>query len=498
MASSSVLLIGCGQMGRGLARMLLKEQHQQGISFDLWIYDPYQPAEEQCQQEIQQAQLGSSKNLREHFSSTQTTKLQSIIFKHFLSPQDINQVRSIFTDAVKEIQPRILVNAAPFFTQQIYIPLAQHVGSDYIDLGQQLPTMESIQQLDQAIVKAKKPIRIIQESGLAPGLANIFGNTLFETARNESPSGSVFSVQMRVGGLPQHTAKGGQLHYGPTFSPEGLLYEYKEPAYSLRDGTLITTNTFSDSEYWEDPTTKPLPLGISPFEIVSSDIQHLLLDRMEPEFLQQQESTLILKQLQARPTADGTSRMCFDPKFQSSVQHLEYKTLRFSPHYQTWSKMEQDGTLDETLTQWRANLTNQEISGYPDMVLLRVWAQTTPQSPPHAIELIALHDDLPVNSPKGFTAMQHLTCWPTTLVIMALLQYSPNISNQQRPKLFCNEENNTLVGRTIEQTLQRGGIIAPYELIDGLQMLKELTERNRIPLVETWFSKTEPSFLESF
>ncbi|MFX1300218.1 MAG: hypothetical protein ACFFAL_02575 [Promethearchaeota archaeon] len=484
MTFSSVLLIGCGQMGRGLARMLLKEQHRQGVSIDLWIYDPYQPVEDQCQHEIQQAHLGSIKILREHFSINQTTKLQSLISQHLLSPHDINQALSILKSAVKEIQPRILVNAAPFFTQQIYIPLARQARSDYIDLGQQLPTIETLQQLDHAIVKAKEPIRIIQESGLAPGLANILGNTLFETARDESPSGKVFSVQMRVGGLPQHTTKGGQLHYGPTFSPDGLLYEYKEPAYSLRDGSLITTNTFTNSEYWEDPNTKPLPIGIQPFKITSSDIQRLLLDRVEAELLQQQGSTLILHQLQARPTADGTSRMCFDPKFQTSVQHLEYKTLRFSPHYQTWSKMDQDSTLDETLTYWKSNITNQEISGYPDMVLLRVWAQSTFQSSPHAVELIALHDDIPVNSPKGFTAMQHLTCWPTTLLVIALLRYPPNIDNLQQPKLFRNKEEKTLIGRTIEQSLQRGGIISPYELINGHQMLKQLTEMNRIPLIE--------------
>ena len=196
MASSSVLLIGCGQMGRGLARMLLKEQQHQGVSLELWIYDPYQPAEEQCQQEIQQAQLGSSKNLREHFSKAQTTKLQSIISKHLLSPQEINQARSILTETVKEIQPRILVNAAPFFTQQIYVPLAQHVGSDYIDLGQQLPTIETLQQLDQAIAKGKDPIRLVQESGLAPGLANILGNTLFELAVSKSPSGKAIFLNL--------------------------------------------------------------------------------------------------------------------------------------------------------------------------------------------------------------------------------------------------------------------------------------------------------------
>ncbi|MFX0078136.1 MAG: saccharopine dehydrogenase family protein [Candidatus Hermodarchaeota archaeon] len=480
-------------MGRGLARMLLKEQHHQGISLDLWIYDPYQPAEEQCQQQIQLAQLGSNKNLREHFSKVQNTKLQSLISKPILSSKDISQTLSILKSAVKEIKPRILVNAAPFFTQQIYIPLARQIGSDYIDLGQQLPTIEALQYLDQAIVKAKEPIRIIQESGLAPGLANIFGNTLFEKALSESSSGTIFSVQMRVGGLPQHTAKGGQLHYGPTFSPEGLLYEYIEPAYGLRDGSLISTTTFSDSEYWEDPNTKPLPIGIRPFKIMSSNIQQLLLDRVESELIQQQGSTLILNQLQARPTADGTSKMCFDPKFQTSVQNLEYKTLRFSPHYQTWSKMDQDGTLDETLTHWKSNITNQEISGYPDMVLLRVWAQTTPQSSPHTIELITLHDDIPVNSPKGFTAMQHLTCWPTALLVMALLRYPPNIDNQQWPKLFRKKENTTLLGRTIEQILQRGGIISPYELVDGLQILKELIEMNRIPLIETRNSLSNPS-----
>lgn len=486
MSTPSVLLIGCGRMGRGITRMLLLEQQRQHFPFDLWIFDPNEKAEDQCLHEVQQSNVqGTLRSLREYFSSSDYSKIRQLQQTVETDKRAIRKASALISDPIQQIQPRLILNAATFFAQQMYIPLAQELACDYIDLGQNLPSVQDLSIQDAFLLKNQKGVRIIQESGLAPGLANILAVSMYEKALIGSTEKKIHSMQMRAGGLPQHSAKNGDLHYGPTFSPEGLLFEYTRIAYGLRNKQLVTPNTFSHPEYWEAPSDEPLPYGIQPFIITDTKLQSILSDRLEEKFLQWKNNQLLLKNIQARPTADGTSRMCFDQRYQSTVNHLEYKSLRYFPHYETWTKLQKTNRLTSTLERWTKHIDNPQISGYPDLVLLRVWAQTTPTSPPHSVEHITLHDDVPVGSPKGFTAMQHLTGWPTVLLTLALLQYPFSTNPSQRPEFFRSPDSTTAFGRTVEDVLQWGGIIAPFELIEGLTFLEKIAQKNRIPLSQT-------------
>ena len=464
--------------------MLLLEQKTQKLTISLWIFDPFVNAENQCHQEIQQAKIqGSTNSLRELLSKGEAGRIDQIqekgkagVFKKALD---------VIEDAVEQIQPQLILSAATYMAHRFYIPLARKLGCDYIDLGQDLPSMNELQALDTVIADNEEGSRIIQESGLAPGLANILAHSMYERAQRETSGKKVHSVQMRVGGLTQHTVKGGPLHYGPTFSPEGVLFEYEKTAYGLRDGKLVTPTTFTNPEYWESPTDSPIPFGIQPFPIMKPQILSLLSGRIEDEFLQEIKGQFFLQNLEARPTADGTSRMCFDKRYQKTVSHLEYKTLRFFPHYDTWKKLQKDGKLVDLLAKWKQNISDPQISGYPDLVLLRVWAQKTPISTPHSVELVSLHDDVPDGDSSGFTAMQHLTGWPTVLLAFALLQQPAQKKLSNYSKFFLSPNSFTAFGRTLEQVLEKGGLIAPFELIDGVPFLEELTQKERIPLNQT-------------
>ncbi len=471
-------------MGSGIAQMLLMEQNRQRFPFELWIFDPYLPAETQCQQDVSNNHIsGTIRSLREVFSKSEKQVTSGLQIKD--KGVDFRKTSNLVSKAVQQICPRLILNAATYMAHEMYIPLARELGCDYLDLGQNLPPIQELATLDATIAKKEEGTRIIQENGLAPGLANILAMSMYHKARSLNKGKKINSVQMRVGGLPQHTAKGGKLHYGPTFSPEGLLFEYENTAYGLRNGQLVTPTTFTQPEYWESPEETPQPYGVTPFSITDPRLRAILIDRVEAQFLQTTNNELLLKNLEARPTADGTSRMCFEHRFQSTVSHLEYKTLRFAPHYDTWKEMQQKGRLTSILAQWRQHMNDPTISGYPDLVLLRVWAQATSTSHPHTVELIALHDDAPTGSPKGLTAMQHLTGWPTVLLAMALLQQPPQAALSSQPEFFLASDFKTAFDRTIQQVLQTGGIIAPFELIDGIRLLEEINQQNRIPLIQT-------------
>ena len=484
MAKTPVLLIGCGRMGHGIARMLLQDQRRQRFALDLWIFDPYQPAEIRCQEDSEFLQLGTIRSLREHIVPDNQIILQKLITQIGSSTNALQQTYKILLHAIREVTPLLIINAATFNAQQLYIPLARAVHCDYIDLGQKLPSITSLKQIDEEIANADQGERIVQESGLAPGLANILAVSQYRKILDEIKDQTVFSVQMRVGGLPQHTAKGGLLHFGPTFSPEGLVYEYEGQAISLREGKLITTSTFSHPEYWEESNTSPIPFGVQPFKITSERISQMLETRLHPKHHGTHAELLTLQGLQARPTADGTSRMCFDPRYQKTIQNLEYKTLRFTPHYQTWTSLKTEGALESTLRVWKENINDHKVSGYPDMVLLRVWAQANPSSDPLKIELVVLHDDVPVGSVEGYTAMQHLTGWPTVLLAFELLRNPPGKTPSARTGLFQSSEALTGFGRSLSNLLESGGIIAPYELLEGEKLLEQITIPSRIHLYQ--------------
>ncbi len=485
MAQPRVLIIGCGQMGRGISRMLRLEQKRQNEQFELWVYDPNKVAEQRCVQELENGFTNAKiQRLRTIESSVNYSKLTKIMKEVQVQPERVRKIISIMRGPISKLQPRIIINTATYFAHKIYVPLAIELGIDYIDLGQGVSSVKEQRVMESLIIKQESGSRIVHESGLAPGLANIIAASLYELAVKATPNEMIHSLQMRVGGLPQHTTKGGNLHYGPTFSVEGLLYEYENVAYGIRDGVLITPTTFSQKEFWEDSDLAPIPFGVMPFLVKSVEIQSILKNRVQEKFIEESKGNFYLKGFQARPTADGTSRMCFDDLYRSKVKNLEYKTLRFIPHYQTWSRLKKEETLENLLQKWKARINDPEVAGFPDMALLRVWVQSAAIDQPAKVEILALHDDSEVEESQAFTAMQHLTGWPTVLLTLALLGVPSGSTAGNKSALFRDLEDLTGANRRIGSVLQIGGIVTPYDLVNGREMLKMLSDSERIPRFE--------------
>ncbi len=483
MQRESVVLIGCGRMGRAITKMLLQEEKQENLSIDIFLYDPFEAAEETCLLECHE--LFSRKlahTLRETHSTSDWEQIDRLMIKTREDQELSTEISKLFKAPLAAIQPRLILNAATYFAHRIYIPLAIELGCDYIDLGQGIPSPKERQAYEVAIRKSETPARLVHESGLAPGLANVLAASLYNRALAQSTNSRVHSVQMRCGGLPQHTEKSGDLHYGPVFSPDGLLYEYEAEAHGIRGGEPVTGTTFSNPDHWENSSPQNTPYGCSPFLVESPKIRRLLEERIQSKFLEYKDDLMYITGLQARCTADGTSQMTTDDRYRSTISNLEYMTYRFKPHYETWSKMQEAGTLETLLDRWRLKMDEPHISGYPDIVMLRVWAQSNTNSEPITTELLVLHDDVEVDAPNAFSAMAHLTCWPTVLLAVALLQYPPGAASSKRSQLFQAPEAMTGSQQSVENLLQKGGITVPYEILEGKAMLEMLDDDRRIPL----------------
>jgi|GEM_PF-1680907 len=382
----------------------------------------------------------------------------------------LHRLRTVDPDpaaAIAKLRPDVLVNAATFTGHEFYTRAAVAADCDYVDLGQN--TWQAMKQraLDGYIRDAGHRMRIVPECGLAPGLGNILGAWLAGFGGD--------SLQIRVGGLPMDTAKGGDLHYGLSWSLDGLIQEYIDATVARQDGRLISLIGLSSQPDREDPQRGGI--GVAPFPIRDPALGQRLSAHMQPQFLTPAAGGWQIGHLEARPTSDGISLMPFDRAF-DGLQQMEYKTLRYHAHFDVVERLLQDPAMRETMR-------DQLESAVPDLVLLRVWLAQA-GTPVALVEGVALCDAGLETAPGGdltaeplFTAMQHLTGWPTVLVGQALLEDRAG-AGSVRPDLF-RADHTLWSGRPLDAALRTGGVIMPYELVDGRRMLDRLDSDALIP-----------------
>ena len=156
---------------------------------------------------------------------------------------------------------------------------AHGLGIHYFDLTEDVPTTERIRELACTSDRLMAP-----QCGLAPGFVGIVAATQagsFDRCR---------SIKMRVGALPQHPT--GLLGYAFNWSPEGVVNEY-----------------LNDCEVIENGERK----WVSPMEW--HEIVYVAGTRLE-----------------AFTTSGGLGTMC--ETYHSTVENLDYKTLRYPGHMQ--------------------------------------------------------------------------------------------------------------------------------------------------------------------
>lgn len=176
--------------------------------------------------------------------------------------------------AIAEKKPEVVVCATPFSMNVKIAVLALKHGCHYMDFTEDVSVTGFITELPVG------NLTFIPQTGLAPGLVNYLGLSLFEKL------GHPRSLDLRVGALPQVAF--GPEFYAITWSPEGLINEYIKPAFRKRHGVK--------------EEVKPL-----------SDLEHLLVNGVVYEGF---------------TTAGGVG----DLKAYEHIPNVEYKTLRHPGH----------------------------------------------------------------------------------------------------------------------------------------------------------------------
>lgn len=205
-------------------------------------------------------------------------------------------------------QHTVTISAVPYHFNYDLTKAAIEAKTHFCDLGHNDEIV--MKQISEKANAVEADICVIANCGLAPGLADILAMYAYDQFEK------VESINIRVGGLPQHPKP--PLFYQSVFSLDGLLEEYTSQAKVLRNGKIQYVEPMSEIE----EISFPAPFG----------------------------------SLEAFHTAGGTSRI--PELLQGKVRTVEYKTIRYKGHCNKMKTLLDVGFADnEVLT-----LGNQVIS----------------------------------------------------------------------------------------------------------------------------------------
>jgi len=172
-----------------------------------------------------------------------------------------------------------VISALPFYLNVSVAKKALKYGLNYFDFTEDVKTTQAIKKI---ATKAKKNQVFVPQCGLAPGFISILAYSLYQKLDE------VYSIKMRVGALPQNPSN--KILYNLTWSTDGLINEYSNDCFAIKDGKLTT---------------------IQPLE----GLEKFSLDGLEYE---------------AFNTSGGLGTLCETLK--SKVKELNYKTIRYKGH----------------------------------------------------------------------------------------------------------------------------------------------------------------------
>jgi len=174
-----------------------------------------------------------------------------------------------------------VLNALPYYFNLPVAERAIEAGIHCCDLGGNTEIVGEQKSMNDRAVAAG--VSVIADCGLAPGMVNILAQACIDELDE------VDTVEMRVGGLPQHPKP--PLNYQIAYSLEGMLDYCVTPSIVLRDGKIVTVEPLTDLEAIDFPG---------------------------------------LGELEAFHTAGGISTM--PHRYAGKLAHMNYKTLRYPGH----------------------------------------------------------------------------------------------------------------------------------------------------------------------
>ncbi len=355
-----IAILGLGKMGSSILKQIITVSEEFSKDFDIFVYDINKQREDE-------------------------------ISLQFPNVKFIRKFDESLLMALKKIRPHVIINATTFYNNLYYTKIAIEVGSNYVDLGQN--TWATLNQRTNDKLAKERKIRIVPETGLAPGTINIIASQFLKEGFD--------SVYMYTGGLPIDSRVGGILRYGFTWSIEGLIQEYTDVVAYIEDGTLKFKQGFS-SEIEEIK-----------IKFKDNEIYKRIVDLQKVE---NRGNYYYILDLEAIPTSDGASLMPFDYK----CLNLEYKTIRYKGHYSAFKVLYDMGLFDEYKEVEGKNLKNLTIkileSIVPkvkeDVVYLKVIARSGKDV--KEFNGIVLYDD-------DYTAMQKMTGFGAVISALGII-----------------------------------------------------------------------------
>ncbi len=284
-------------------------------------------------------------------------------------------------DIVDVMRQHESVIAATTFRHNVALTKAAiEAGVHLCDLGGNDEVVQ--QQLTFDAAAKQRNVLIIPNCGLAPGLANVLA------ARGIEQFESVETVQMRVGGLPQHPRP--PFNYQLVFSVEGLINEYSGKSRVLRNYALAEVDAMTELERIEFPP----PFGT----------------------------------LEAFITSGGTSLL--PQMFAGKVRDLDYKTIRYPGHCERFKALLDlgfasnepiaVGTSVLTAKEMFYELLRRKLSGSDrDVVLLRVSIRGKRGGKLQTLSF-NLIDFYQENN--NITAMMRTTAFPTSIMAQLVVR----------------------------------------------------------------------------
>ncbi|MBS2009023.1 MAG: saccharopine dehydrogenase NADP-binding domain-containing protein [Cyanobacteria bacterium SZAS TMP-1] len=253
--------------------------------------------------------------------------------------------------------------------------IALSTKTHFVDLGGNEDIVAKEFLLDE--VAKEQGVTIIPDLGLAPRLVSLLAVSAAESLDE------LYEIKLRVGGLPSEP-EDCFLGYAQVFSIDGLINEYYEDCTIVRDGKLMTVPSMTELE----PIEFPRPFGI----------------------------------MEAFNTSGGISTL--PQTYLNRVQHLDYKTIRYSGHCQQLAMLKDLGMMEKEAVDLPSGkvvprellhklLSEKLPTDEPDVVLLRVIVTGVKDKKP--IQIVWDCIDL-ADQAAGLSAMMRMTAFPASII----------------------------------------------------------------------------------
>lgn len=301
-----------------------------------------------------------------------SSRVNALVGAAICEPQSVDALdESQLANFLKPID--VVASCVPYWMHPKIAPVAIKTATNMIDMGGDTEVTLETMRFDDAAKAAG--VSIIPDTGLAPGLVNSLATHLMSKCEE------VEDVRLYCGGLPQNPKP--PFNYKLVFNIEGLVAEYTDDAYAIRNGELARPQTLSDLEeiYWPGLGT-----------------------------------------MEAFVTSGGTSTA--PHTFLGKVRTYEYKTIRFPGHcalmrifmdFGFWSQepMEVDGCKVRPREMFHKIMSDAlHDPNDKDQILVRavVLGKQQGQIKTLQIDIWDKQDDA-----TGFSAMERMTGFPSSI-----------------------------------------------------------------------------------